>query len=369
LAVAAAGVLFLGGCGSSGGGSGTSTFRAVPRFQVGTLPRAASTTPPGYSPAQIRHAYGVDKLTQTGSGATVAIVTAYGSPTLAKDLATFSSQYKLATANLTIVNASGAPSGSDAGWALETSLDAEWAHALAPSANLLVVVAKDDTLSSLLAAVDYATAHAKIVSMSWGSNEFNGETSYDSHFNKPGVTCVAAGGDSGGGPGWPAVAPTVTAIGGTTLTLDASGDVISETAWSGSNGGRSQYEAIPAYQTAVLSGKARGVPDVSFDGDPNTGLSIYDSTPYERVSGWFEVGGTSAGTPSWAGIYALVDDAASLGVARTTNAAVYAAGEADFRDITKGSDAQNKAGVGYDLVTGLGSPLANVLVPALIAKP
>jgi subtilase family serine protease len=87
----------------------------------------------------------------------------------------------------------------------------------------------------MLAAVDYAAAHASVVSMSWGSGEFSAETSsaYDGHFqNHPGVTFVASSGDAGAPPGWPAVSPNVVAVGGTTLkTLDAQGTYGSEKGW------------------------------------------------------------------------------------------------------------------------------------------
>jgi len=207
---------------------------------------------------------------------------------------------------LSIVYPQGKPT-SNSGWALETSLDAEWAHVVAPAAKIVVVVAKSSSLSDLLTAVDYAvkTVGAKQVSMSWGSAEFSSETSYDSHFNKSGVTFFASSGDRGAGVMWPAASPYVVGVGGTTLQLDSSGNVISETGWSGSGGGVSAYEAKPAFQNVWQKAGKRSVPDVSYNADPYTGFPVY-ITNYGGSTGWITVGGTSAGAPQWAAQQALV---------------------------------------------------------------
>src|SRR5207247_1098068 len=121
----------------------------------------------------------------------------------------------------------------DAGWALEISLDVQWAHAIAPGADILLVEASTNSFSNLLGAVDVAVARgAQVVSMSWGGSEFSSEASYDSHFNVTGVTFTAASGDSGNGVIYPAASPYVVAVGGTTLPLDSSGNLTgSEVAW------------------------------------------------------------------------------------------------------------------------------------------
>jgi hypothetical protein len=152
-----------------------------------------------------------------------------------------------------------------------------------------------------------------VVSMSWGFNEFPGETQYDSYFTTPGITYIAASGDDPG-VDYPAASPDVLSVGGTTLTLNSSGGYSSETAWSDSGGGYSQYESEPAYQESVQTSGYRSTPDVAFDGDPNTGVSVY-FTPTagsgfwnsDPQGSWQTFGGTSVGAPCWAGIIAIVD--------------------------------------------------------------
>jgi subtilase family serine protease len=334
--------------------------------------RSAATAPVGYSPTRIRHAYGFDQITGNGSGQTLAIVDAYGSPTIQKDLNTFCSTFGLATTTIQIAYPSGKPKKTDGGWALETALDVEWAHAIAPGATILLVVAKSASFTDLLAAVDYAAARAAQVSMSWGGNEFAGEAAYDTHFNKAGITFTASSGDSGGGAGWPAVSTYVTAVGGTTLNLDAAGNVLSETAWSGSNGGPSAYLAEPSYQTQWQSSGKREMPDVSYLGNPATGVPVYSSTRYQGTAGWFQVGGTSAGSPMWAALFALANASRTTPLS-SPNVAVYGIGTPSafttyYRDITQGSNTGYSAVTGYDLVTGLGTPKAATLVPALVSR-
>lgn len=329
-----------------------------------------ATSPSGYSPAQIRHAYGFDKITGTGAGQTIAIVDAYGSPTLANDLSVFCNTFGLPQAQLSVYYPQGTPP-ADSGWALETSLDVEWAHAIAPGAKIVVVVAKSASLTNLLNAVDYAVKNlgAKQVSMSWGAAEFSSETKYDSHFNKSGVTFFASSGDNGAGVSWPAASPYVVAVGGTTLQIDSTGTVTSETGWSGSGGGVSAYELRPVYQNGFQSATRRSVPDVSYDADPYTGFPVY-ITNYNGSTGWVTVGGTSAGAPQWAGLQALVNGSRNTPLSNT-DAALYSIATAtyalDYFDILSGSNGYSCV-AGYDLVTGLGSPNSPALVPALIAK-
>jgi subtilase family serine protease len=265
-----------------------------------------------YTPAQIRHAYGFDQLTADGSGQTIAIVDAYGSSTIQSDLDTFCSQFGIAPATVTIYYPQGKPI-SNAGWAQETSLDVEWAHAIAPGAKIVLVAAKSSSYTDLLGAVDYAVnSGATVVSMSWGGSESSAETGngYDSHFNHPGVTFVASAGDSGEGVEWPAASPYVVGVGGTSLYLNSDNSYNSEVAWSGSGGGISQYESAPPWQSAWSGLGYRCVPDVSYLGDPNTGvLVVYRNNLYV-------FGGTSVGAPQWAALVAL--SKASLASAETT---------------------------------------------------
>jgi len=293
------------------------------RQNLVVLPQVVSG-PPGYTPQQIQNAYGIDQITFSGgkvagngAGQTIAIVDAYNDPNISSDLAAFDKQYGLsAPASFTVDNLGATTTNS--GWALETSLDVEWAHSVAPGASIVLVEASSATFSGLFSAVSYASQQtgASVVSMSWGTPEFLGESTYDSIFNTPGVTFVAASGDSGAwsGPMYPAVSPYVLAVGGTSLqNLDANGDYPGtgpngEVAWSGSGGGISQVESEPSYQDGVQSTGQRTSPDVSFNANPNTGVAVYDSVPFSSgQSGWFQVGGTSAGTPAWAGLVAIAE--------------------------------------------------------------
>jgi subtilase family serine protease len=325
-----------------------------------------------YSPAQLRHAYGVDQLAATGTNQKIAIVDAYGNANIQNDLNTFCSQFGL---NSTTIQILGNNSGTQSGWALETALDVEWAHAIAPGATIILSVAATSSFGDLLNAVDAAVnAGATVVSMSWGSGEFSGMSIYDNHFNRPNVTFTASSGDSGAEVEWPAASPYVIAVGGTTLYLDGSNNRSSESGWSGSGGGLSSYYSAPAFQTGWQTSGHRAGPDVSYVADPNTGMSVYDSSN----GGWFVVGGTSAGAPQWAALVALVNElrrnagASFLGWAQPAFYSVgqgsattpYAINGAYFFDVTQGNNG-NSATPGYDVVTGLGSPLANALIPAM----
>jgi hypothetical protein len=363
-------------------------------LSVLTAAPMAHRPPPGgsaYTPAQILHAYGFDQLSlaQPGQGQTIAIVEAFVDPTIQSDVATFDARYGLPAANLTVINDGATGADPTGGWQQETALDVEWAHVVAPYANIVVVDAANDATDitgvpeALLHAVTVAASrpNVHVVSMSWGYPEFPSETQFDGFFSTPGITYVAASGDNGAPATWPTVAPNVLAVGGTTLQLDSAGNILSEIGWGnglrspdlgGSGGGFSLYEPEPAYQqglgfTSVAdTGGTRMNPDVAYVGDPNTGLSVYDS----GGGGWSIVAGTSAGTPQWAALVALADQAgaaatpaqAPLGSQQTV-AALYQAQE-DFHDITAGNNGY-PAAPGYDLVTGLGTPMANLLVPAL----
>lgn len=334
---------------------------------------AAPGGPTYYDPGQIRRAYGVDRLPSDGTGQTIAIVDAYGSPFVQQDLDTFCWYFNLPEAAISVYYPQGKP-GIDIGWAAETALDVEWAHTIAPGARLVLVVAKSDSFKDLLGAVDYATdvLGANVVSMSWSAPEFPEEVTLDSHFEKPGVTFVASSGDNGESVEWPAASPHVLSVGGTSLYLDGDGNYSSETGWSGSGGGISLYEELPYYQSGWLEATGRGVPDVSCVADPNTGVEVI----FEGFL--FVFGGTSAGTPQWAGLIAL-SNSLSRSQRRDlpANAAIYAIASLNntftidsnyFYDIGSGSngpDPDDFAMPGYDLVTGLGSPVGQNLVLGL----
>ena len=158
-------------------------------------------------------------------------------------------------------------------------------------------------------------------------------------------------------------------MGGTTLTLNKNGTYGSETAWSGSGGGASQYQSEASYEKGVQTTGKQMDPDVAYDANPNTGFAVYDSVAYDGYSGWLEVGGTSAGAPQWSALVAIANQGRVLDHENTlTNAAaaVFAISSSDFHDITSGSDGGHSATKGYDEVTGLGTPQANLVAQGLL---
>lgn len=318
----------------------------------------AATSPTGLSPEAIKAAYGFSTNPTAGTGQTIAIVAAYDSPNAEADLAVFNTALGLpecSTLNgcFTKVDQTGGTKypRSDQGWALEISLDVQWAHAIAPGAKILLVEAKTAGFSNLMAAEDYASLHANYVSNSWGSSEFAGEAAYDSHFATPGVSYFVSSGDTGTPASYPSSSPNVISVGGTTLNF--TGNVLtSETGWAGSGGGCSKYEVASAIQQSFASfsqancAGSRGTPDVALDADPMSGVSVYNSTRYRGQKGWWIVGGTSASAPMWAARAAISGAIVDAG---------YVYGSViNFRDITSGSNGLPTL-VGYDLVTGRGS--------------
>ena len=358
---------------------------------VGATPYVTNSTPHGLTPAQVRRAYGFDRITfdngtiiGDGTGQTIAIVDAYDDPNIFADLQQFDRTFGLPDPRFTKAVQVGTNT-VDPGWSLETALDVEWAHAAAPGANILLVEAKSASYSDLMSAVDYARSRPGVVSvsMSWGSGEFSGENLYDSHFTTPaghiggsglagGVTFVAASGDYGAwsGPDYPASSPNVLAVGGTRLTVGTNGTYVAETGWSGSGGGVSAFETEPAYQLGVQHTGRRTTPDVALNADPTSGYSVYSTvTQSNGSSGWFTVGGTSAAAPQWAALVAIVDQGLALtgqGSLAGIQSAVYSVATSAFHDVTSGSNGY-LATAGYDAVTGLGSPVAAKLVAGLVS--
>jgi subtilase family serine protease len=317
-----------------------------------------STLPTGLSPATIKSVYGFSSSATAGAGKTIAIVDAYNDPNAESDLGVFSAQYGLpdcTTANgcFKKVNQTGGTKypRTNSGWALEISLDVQWAHAIAPGAKILLVEASSNSFSNLLKAEDYAKAHAQYVSNSWGGSEFSGESSYDSHFVQSGVSFFVSSGDAGLPAEYPSASPNVISVGGTTLHFSG-GSFTSETGWSSGGGGCSAYESATSAQAGfsgygqVSCGGKRATPDVSLDADPASGVSVYDSTSYQGQSGWWTVGGTSASSPMWA---ARAADAGVL-----VNSAYVYGNSITYRDITSGNNGAPCL-VGYDLCTGRGS--------------
>jgi subtilase family serine protease len=294
------------------------------------------------------------------------MVDAYNSNTIASDLTTFSSKFSLpacTTANGCFQKVQmSSRTSSNSGWALEESLDVEWAHAIAPQAKIMLVEARSASGNDLLSAVTYAANQPGVVavSMSWGGPEFAGESAYDQDFtSNHGVQFFASAGDSGSGADWPAVSQNVIGVGGTSLKPPYTNSA-TETAWADSGGGISAFEPIPSYQLnyGLSTGGYRATPDVSYDADPASGFAVYDSTWYDGQVGWFQVGGTSAGAPQWAAIQA---DGGTVSANQLYTDAASPSYGTYFRDITSGTNgkcgADCTATTGYDLITGLGSPL------------
>jgi VCBS repeat-containing protein len=379
-------------------------------FDSGSTPQASG----GYTPQQMRQAYGFNQIwfnngtvQGDGTGQTIAIVDAYDDPNIASDLHVFDQTFGLPDPpSFQKVNETGGTTmpSADAGWGLEESLDVEWAHAIAPGANILLVESNSASDTDLLTAVDTArnTPGVVAVSMSWGGSEFSGQVADDIHFQTPsghlggsnglggplltgGVTFVASSGDAGSGVSWPSSSANVLSVGGTSLLLDGSGNWSSEIGWSGSGGGISAQVTQPAYQQGYVGQSAtyRTNPDVAYDAAPGTGVAVYD-TQYASANGtgpWIEVGGTSAGAPQWSALIAIADQGRALqglgsldGPSQTLPTLYHLPG--DFHDITTGDNGPSiyggapfyPAGPGYDLVTGLGTPMANRLVPDLVSN-
>jgi subtilase family serine protease len=364
----------------------------------------------GYTPSQIEQAYGFNDVTfdngsvkGDGAGQTIAIVDAYNAPDIASDLGVFDAEFGIsAPPSFRVVNQSGGSTlpADNAGWAGEISLDVEWAHAIAPAANILLVEANSDSLADLLSAVDTArnAAGVSVVSMSWGGSEFysfngsefTGETQDDYHFTTPsghqGETFVASAGDSGSFSGveWPAVSPNVVSVGGTSLYTNADGSYNSESPWQGTSGGYSQIEPTPSYQDAVDPYTTRSSPDVAYVADPNTGVAIYDSYADDGYVGWQEVGGTSVGAPQWSALVAIADQGRALSNLSTLDGAsqtlpvlyslygspgtsAYTTYTSYFNNVTGGFGGGffRNNDEGYNTLTGLGTPKAANVVDAL----
>lgn len=376
-------------------------------------------SPVGYTPQQIQTAYGVNQLygiIGDGAGQTIALIDAYDEPAFvdstapnfdSSDLHQFDLQFGLpdppSFMKLNQTGGTALPGTDPAGpgtsnWEGEEALDVEWAHSLAPGANIILFEANSPNYSDLFTAAATAAAYpgVSVVSMSFGGPEFSGENSLDSTFTTPaghqGVTFLASSGDTGSYvPGtttvtvnYPAASPNVVSVGGTNLVLNADNSYNSETAWGngtnsgtagGSGGGISQFESEPSYQQSVQQTGFRTVPDVAFDADPNSGVAVYDSYNNTSATPWVQVGGTSLAAPSWAGLISIADQGLvqrgepTLDGPSQTLPELYKLSQTrpgDFHDITSGSNGAYNAGPGYDEVTGLGSPVANLLIPDLI---
>lgn len=320
----------------------------------------------------------------TGGSRAIALVDAYDDPSALADLQAYSTQFGLppvSAANFQVVYASGSKPSGNASWALEESLDIEMAHALAPSAKIYLVEAASSSFPDLNAAVTMAKnlvsqAGGGEVSMSYGSPEFSGETSYDSYF--PGGANVVFFASTGDEPGtqYPSVSPRVVAVGGTstsrrndTRVAGQYGFFLQETAWSDGGSGLSIYETIPAYQNVISSrvNGRRAVPDVSFDANPYTGVWVACSTGcgYSSTS-WFIEGGTSVSSPA---IAAITNNSGrfAAGSLAELNYIYSQVGQPTYFNVSSGvcglfagytaqAGVSSTAGSQWDFCTGVGSP-------------
>jgi subtilase family serine protease len=407
-------------------GSKTPAIAVAPHYKVaGKADPAAPptftcqvTTPAQcFGPAQIRAAYGIDKIDADGAGRTIVIVDAFQAPQIQHDLDLFDSVFELPDTTVQIV----APDGltpfdqndaNQVGWSAEISLDVEWAHAIAPAATIKLVLAKSNNDADILSATQYAVDHnlGDVISQSFGEAEQCVDPAIERAQHRmfakatlKGITLLASSGDQGAAQpscdgstfikaaSSPATDPLVTAVGGTLLDADGlTGAYHSETTWNepdfeaATGGGFSRIYGTPIFQRQ-LHLPSRGVPDVAYNAGINTGVLVVWSTSGQGADLLFIFGGTSAGSPQWAGLTALV---AQLRHARVgyLNPQVYALSlvkpvyTALFHDITTGDNTFHgeafgdptiqgfPAARGWDPATGLGTPKANRLVPVLGGK-
>jgi subtilase family serine protease len=347
--------------------SGFAACFAQVRTDISPLSASQAAAPlatvAGLGPADLQSAYKLPSAT-AGSGQTIAIVDAFDDPTAEADLGTYRSQFGLSpctTANgcFRKVNQNGAASplpSVDSGWALEISLDLDMASAICPNCHILLVEASSNSFTNLAAGVNRAAAMgANAISNSYGGGDQRESSS--SAYNHPGIAITASSGDNGFGVSYPASSKFVTAVGGTTLTTASNARGWTETAWNGAGSGCSRFQTQISGQANANTGcRRRAVADVSAVADPNTGVAVFDSTPFNNRSGWFVVGGTSASAPIIAGVFALAGNAASV-----SNNFPYSHTSSLF-DVTSGNNGSCSpsqlctARAGWDGPTGLGTP-------------
>jgi subtilase family protein len=325
----------------------------------------ARADPAGYGAAELRDAY--DLPPTGGAGQTVAVVVAGDYPTAAKDVNVYRQQFGLrpctvASGCFTKLNQKGVEGDyprKDHGWALEAALDLQMVSASCPRCHLVLVEANSPYFGSMLKAVDTAAAHADVVNNSYGAYEFTGIKKLAKHYDVDGVPMTVSSGDFGYEPAnFPSSAPSVISVGGTSLRHADNDRGWRERAWRFGGSGCSAYFAKPAWQSDAAC-HMRTAADVAAVGDPNTGVSVYDSFGLFGEKGWFVVGGTSASSPLVAGMIAAAGDADSF------SAADLYANTGALHDVTGGTNrvfyicegsyiCNGKPG--YDAPTGNGTP-------------
>ncbi len=357
-------------------------FRSVTWVVGGFTPGQVQTKPPncnknGFCPPSLEIAYGTPSIVggNGGAGTIIAITDAFHYAHVEADLNFFSTDMGLpacTTQNgcFKDVDQNGGTNycSADSGWELETMLDVEWAHAMAPNAKIVLVEGCTNNDSDLNTAIQTAVniEKANFVSNSWGEGEFNGETGEDSAYIGLNVPLMFASGDGGAPPIYPCTSIYATCIGGTQLTVDGNFHRTNETGWAGSGGGCSLYEPSVNYQTnngVTLCGSNRAAPDISAVASPGSPVYIYDS----GNGGYGRVGGTSVATPVTAGVFANIEAARRtfgkkdfgqiIGNQLYHPYKLYSTPGSNYLyfywDVITGNNG-HAAGPGYDLVTGLG---------------
>ncbi len=335
--------------------------------------RAPTPGPVGYTPAQIRAAYGIPD--NQGGGA-VAIIDAYDYATALNDFNVFSTQFGLPTeisgdvtsssnTFLQVVYASGTKPKQDptgGSWHQEAAIDIEWVHAIAPLAKIYLVEADSNKMVDLFKAVAVAKTLPGVeqISMSFVIKENPCHfVHYDSLFVQNGITFFASSGDTGDVYQYiPSLSKNVVSVGGTSLTLKPDGTRSNETAWSLSGCGPSLFEPRPPFQDGVMSlvRGYRGASDISAVANPATGVAVYDSTMDDRGNvGWIKFGGTSVSAPL---VAAMVNASRSQPASsQDLNTLLYSqVGGANIFDVTSGAAGSFAASPGWDMPTGVGSP-------------
>jgi subtilase family serine protease len=358
-----------------------------------------------YSPTQVRAAYNVQQLFDAGRdgrGQTIVIIDAFSDPTVSSDLAKFDAQWGIpdppsfkivAPFGITPYNVN---DPEQRGWSSEIAIDVEWAHAIAPGANIVLALAPTASDPDIVNTEKYVVQHklGNVVSMSFGETErcldptlASEQHSLYSSATAKGITFVAAAGDAGAADltcdgssliktvDIPASDPFVTGVGGTNLQANlTTGAYNKESVWNepslpgAGGGGFSTLYSKPSYQSGV-AGTARGVPDVTYSASLDNGLLVRWTSSGQPGSGWWLFAGTSVGTPQWAAIFAIADQAAGHGLGNV-NTLLYGLSSADFHDIKAGDNSfANITGYtavkGWDAASGIGSPIANLIVADL----
>ena len=326
-----------------------------------------------FTPADIYTAYSLTSTDTDGEGITVAVVGAFNSVTLSLDFKRFGQMFDLPDNTLEVYfpDGSGTEYSENRSWELESHADTQWVYAVSPASRIICVLARDARIESLFSAVDTAiNLGADVISMSWGSPEFYGQSEYTERMKNSGRVFVASAGDSGGEVLFPSSSDAVVSVGGTVLHRLRSGSVFARTAWINGGGGPSKITPMPSWQRIFsgiteLSGEYRASPDIALNAGETPGYYVYyNGNPVS-------VGGTSVSAPVFSGICARILQK-NPNLTKEMNIMQYLykkAGETNysepqyyFSDVTVGTNGKYDALTGFDLCTGLGAPVGDLLI-------